>query len=108
MSTKFIKKKENFICEHCGREVKGTGYTNHCPNCLWSKHVDVSPGDRAEECGGLMKPVDFYLKKQEWVVVHECEKCGERRRNVLSDEDNFDEAVRLKKEINDKVIKKSV
>ena len=26
--------------------MKGNGYTNHCPKCLWSKHVDINPGDR--------------------------------------------------------------
>lgn len=24
------------MCEHCSAEVLGTGYTNHCPKCLWS------------------------------------------------------------------------
>ena len=55
---KFIKVKEDFVCEHCGAEVKGDGYTNHCPKCLWSKHVDVHPGDRAAECGGMMALFD--------------------------------------------------
>jgi len=50
---KFQKKKEDFKCEKCGREVIGTGYTNHCPDCLWSKHVDVNPGDRQSKCLGL-------------------------------------------------------
>ena len=43
----FTRKVEDFTCEHCGREVHGNGYTNHCPHCLHSKHVDVNPGDRA-------------------------------------------------------------
>ena len=58
----FQRKKENFVCEHCGQEVIGNGYTNHCPSCLHSKHVDINPGDRAETCGGLMEPVDLELK----------------------------------------------
>ena len=33
-----IKNKEDFICENCGAFVVGTGYTSHCPQCLWSKH----------------------------------------------------------------------
>lgn len=36
----FTRVIEDFICENCGTEVKGNGYTNHCPKCLWSKHVD--------------------------------------------------------------------
>ena len=55
MSATFIRKTEDFICEHCGREVRGNGYTNHCPYCLWSKHVDINPGDRAAGCGGLKR-----------------------------------------------------
>ena len=45
---RFIRREENFVCEVCGAKVKGTGYTNHCPQYLWSKHVDkLIPGDRA-------------------------------------------------------------
>lgn len=42
----FTKTVEDFICAHCGTHVRGNGYTNHCPECLWSKHVDNNPGDR--------------------------------------------------------------
>ena len=48
---------DSFICRVCGRlvvpEGAGSGHRNHCPNCLHSLHVDVEPGDRASECGGL-------------------------------------------------------
>ena len=27
---KFQRNKEDFICEKCGLEVEGNGYTNHC------------------------------------------------------------------------------
>ena len=36
----FIRKTEDFICENCGAVVVGNGYTNHCPACLYSKHVE--------------------------------------------------------------------
>ena len=62
---KFIKNIEDFTCEHCGAPVKGTGYTNHCPKCLWSKHEDVNPGDRASDCHGLMKPIDIGVLQKE-------------------------------------------
>ena len=61
----FIRKTEDFICENCGAVVVGNGYTNHCPVCLYSKHVDRSPGDRAAGCGGLMEPVAVALKRGE-------------------------------------------
>lgn len=104
--TSFTRKKEDFTCEHCGTEVKGNGYTNHCTQCLWSKHVDVGPGDRAAlaVCGGMMKPVSIEAGKGGgFVVVHVCEKCGHTRRNKMWPEDNFDEAVRIQKAIGDKL-----
>ncbi len=89
----FSKKKEDFVCEKCGAEVKGNGYTNHCPICLWSKHVDVIPGDRQAllTCGGLMKPLSIEgTTGQGYSVVHECIKCGHRKKNGLSKKDNED------------------
>lgn len=76
----FTRKRENFICEHCSAPVVGDGYTNHCPRCLWSKHVDISPGDRAETCGGMMRPTAIEGSSPDYRIVHRCEKCGEERR----------------------------
>lgn len=96
MPKKFQKKVEDFICEKCGEQVKGTGYTNHCPKCLWSKHVDINPGDRAALCGGMMKPVGLEAGKGEFSIVNQCEKCGMRKKNKLSPDDNFDLALQIK------------
>ena len=93
---KFQKRKEDFVCEKCGKDVKGDGYTNHCPKCLWSKHVDIFPGDRLEDCGGLMEPIDVLAKKGgKYTIVHKCVKCGEESRSALRDTDNFEEAVKI-------------
>lgn len=78
---RFTRTREDFACEHCGARVRGNGYTNHCPKCLWSKHVDVSPGDRAADCGGLMPPVGVLFTDGEYVLLHRCERCGHQRRN---------------------------
>jgi hypothetical protein len=43
---RFQRTIEDFECERCRMLVTGSGFTNHCPACLWSKHVDVHPGDR--------------------------------------------------------------
>jgi len=101
---KFQRRKEDFVCEHCGTEVKGTGYTNHCTKCLWSKHVDVNPGDRAalEICGGMMRPVkvegNSSVKGVEgYMIVHVCEKCGHERRNRVEKNDDFDAVIALAK-----------
>lgn len=91
----FKKTKEDFVCEHCGHVVAGSGYTNHCPKCLWSKHVDISPGDRAEVCQGLMKPVRVEGTQEEYSIVHRCETCGVERRNKAAANDSIDTLVRL-------------
>lgn len=57
----FIMRNESFTCEFCQKEVglhsKGSA-RNHCPYCLYSKHVDEEkPGDRLATCHGLMKPI---------------------------------------------------
>jgi len=74
-----------FVCEQCGERVlplaRG-GFRNHCPRCLWSKHVDRVPGDRMESCGGLMAPIGIESDaKRGWMVVHQCVRCGFVRRN---------------------------
>ena len=86
---KFQRTIEDFVCENCGEEVKGSGYTNHCPSCLWSKHMDINPGDRANPCGGLMEPIDAYFKSQQWYLIHQCQKCGEKSKIKVAKEDNF-------------------
>ena len=96
MSTNFQRRKEDFECGHCGFFVTGNGYTNHCPKCLWGKHVDVHPGDRVSECGGMMAPYSFTMDKQVFVVIHKCEACGFVGRNRLSPEDNMDVLIKLK------------
>lgn len=64
------RKQENtsFQCEKCGTEVQpltNGSYRNHCPICLYSKHMDDKPGDRLSKCGGLMKlmGLDYSAKK---------------------------------------------
>ncbi|MGA2910277.1 MAG: RNHCP domain-containing protein [Candidatus Microgenomates bacterium] len=90
MGKHFVRRNENFTCEHCGQTVVGSGYTNHCPTCLWSKHVDVYPGDRASACRGMMKPVRVEFKKGQYVIVHRCTTCGCEKRNKAAPNDNFD------------------
>jgi len=76
------QKRENtgFVCTCCGYRVEpvDTGsYRNHCPRCLYSRHVDVRPGDRANVCGGLMEPIGIrHAGKKGWQLLHRCEICG--------------------------------
>ena len=90
MAKQFTRTIENFICEHCGSAVKGNGYTNHCPKCLWSKHVDINPGDRGSRCGRLMKPSAAFVKKGRYNLSHTCLACGFTNKNILSSSDNFE------------------
>ncbi len=86
----FQRRVEDFVCEHCGTFVHGDGYTNHCPECLWSKHVDISPGDRAESCGGMMEPVRIEGSTPLYRIVHKCTVCGIERRIDISRKDNME------------------
>ena len=89
MPKKFTRTIENFVCGHCGTKVKGNGYTNHCPNCLWSKHVDNYPGDRSNACGGLMEPVNLELQKGIYHITHRCQSCGAIARCKTAPEDSI-------------------
>lgn len=95
----FQRTIENFTCERCGRRVAGNGYTNHCPQCLWSKHVDENPGDRAETCGGMMEPVGIEVKEEKYVIAHKCIRCGLEKKNKASEDDNMNEIIKLSSKI---------
>lgn len=86
----FTRRIEDFTCEHCGNEVQGSGYTNHCPKCLYSKHVDKDPGDRLEECGGLMEPIRIEGSATEPRIVHRCLRCDIERPVRTSPNDDRD------------------
>ena len=100
------EKNQEFICSHCGEQVTydrkiGTQHRNHCPYCLWSKHVDLNePGDRKSTCYGDMEPIGLTFKKEsqnkykkdkqgELMLIHQCLKCGKISINRLAaDDDN--------------------
>ncbi|HEV8601358.1 MAG TPA: RNHCP domain-containing protein [Patescibacteria group bacterium] len=90
MSSSFIRQKENFVCENCGQKVQGDGYTNHCPKCLFSKHVDINPGDRLNMCQGLMKPKELAIKHGRTLIVHQCVRCKTTKKNISSKNDNLE------------------
>ena len=99
------RKKENarFICDNCGREVlpqRDGSYRNHCRFCLFSKHVDRVPGDRMNECGGLMRPVGLrYKSGKGFQIVHKCLLCGEEKVNKVTENsvqpDDIEEIIKL-------------
>lgn len=91
----FTKTVEDFNCAHCGAVVHGNGYTNHCPNCLWSRHVDNNPGDRAATCGGMMRPIAVEGDGARFIITHKCEKCGKIKRQRTCDDDNINAIIEL-------------
>lgn len=94
---KFTRRIEDFTCEHCGAENIGTGFTNHCFKCLWSKHVDINPGDRAANCGGMMEPIKIDYEKGEYYINHQCLKCGFKKRKKVEKNDDFDAVIAIVK-----------
>ena len=88
---------ETFICEHCGKEVPKLEYSarDHCPYCLYSKHVDINPGDRANPCKGLLKPIDIEKFKDTYKIIYVCDSCGENHKNIMATDDDMNEIIRI-------------
>lgn len=99
----FIARQEAFTCEHCGALVEPLArgsYRNHCPRCLYSKHVDAAgPGDRASICRSLMRPDRLdYDGKKGWLIVHVCDACGKTIPNKAAPDDDITEFEKHKSE----------
>jgi DNA-directed RNA polymerase subunit RPC12/RpoP len=95
--TRFTMKDEAFVCDNCGKEVNPLGYTSrdHCPSCLYSKHVDINPGDRMNSCKGLLEPIGIEKFKDTYKIVYKCLKCGEMHKNIIAKDDDMDEIIKL-------------
>lgn len=85
---------ESFTCGHCGQRIgplpSGGRNRNHCPFCLYSRHVDAErSGDRASQCKGMMEPIGVFERPNgEEVIVHRCAKCGFERFNRVGADDD--------------------
>jgi hypothetical protein len=84
---------EFFRCTHCRFDVAaaapGTAHRNHCPACLWSRHVDDEPGDRAADCSSAMEPIAITVRGDgEWVLIHRCNGCGVLHSNRTAADDS--------------------
>ena len=90
----FIAREESFVCENCKKPVepllKGT-YRDHCPYCLYGKHVDdVGPGDRASTCKGLLKPIGIDQDtKRGFMILYTCLKCKKSSKNRAAFDDKI-------------------
>ena len=94
---KFTMNDEVFICEKCFEKVSKLGYTSrdHCPYCLYSKHVDINPGDRANDCQGLLKPIGIEKFKDTYKILYKCEKCNQTHKNIIAKDDNSNLIIEL-------------
>lgn len=83
-----------FKCGHCkqfiGAPIAGGRHRNHCPNCLYSRHVDdTMPGDRKSDCHALMEPTGILTRRNgEQVIIHRCLGCGKEDPNRIAADDN--------------------
>jgi hypothetical protein len=108
-----------FKCAQCRQFVStdtllsGVNNRNHCPYCLWSRHLDLfASGDRLAACKAKMQPVGLTLKRSrnkyaqeqdgELMLIHRCIECGKLSINRTAADDEpssvftlLDEAARL-------------
>ena len=98
----FSKNDNYFICEQCKKEVKPLNYTSrdHCPYCLYSKHVDINPGDRLNECKGLLEPIGIEKFKDTYKIIYKCENCKQIHKNIMANDDDMNLIIELSIEKN--------
>lgn len=89
---KFTVIDESFVCDICKKKVSKLNYSSrdHCPYCLYSKHVDIFPGDRKEECKGELEPIAIEKFKNTYKIIYRCKKCAKIRKNIMAKDDNMD------------------
>ena len=97
----FTKLDEEFICENCKQKIEKLKYTtrDHCNHCLYSKHVDINPGDRQNPCKGLLKPIGIEKFKNTYKIIYKCEKCNQIHKNIMATDDNMDLIIELSKNV---------
>ncbi len=88
---------EDFLCDNCHKMVNKLGYTarDHCPYCLYSKHVDINPGDRKNDCFGLLVPIGIEKYRDTYKIIYRCAKCGLTHKNIVASDDDFDKIIKL-------------
>jgi hypothetical protein len=93
MSHKSRIEHHGFTCIRCNYQSPaqsfGTRHRNHCPCCLWSRHVDEEPGDRAAACREAMEPIAIEVRRDgEWAIIHRCVACGAIKTNRIAGDDH--------------------
>ena len=94
----------DFKCARCqtsvsaARQLSGVNNRNHCPFCLWSRHLDLyAAGDRLSACKAPMQPIALTMKhnrnkygfgRGELMLVHMCVGCGKLSINRAAADDD--------------------
>mgnify|MGYP000851927306 CR=1 FL=1 len=89
----FRKNDDEFICKNCNKKVEKLKYTSrdHCNHCLHSIHIDITPGDRANKCQGMLVPINVIeTSKKGQVILYRCNKCKNEVRNIVARDDDKD------------------
>ena len=95
---RFTKNDNGFICLNCGVQVAPlkSSSRDHCIRCLHGLHVDINPGDRLNNCCGILKPASITPDIRKGYVIHYvCEKCGKNVNNKAAKDDDFEEILRI-------------
>lgn len=101
----FKKNDAGFVCANCGKNVQPLGYTSrdHCPYCLCSLHVDIMPGDRANECQGLLVPIEVETNSQKgYIIIYKCERCSKMHKNKMAQDDEMSTIIKVMNKTYDK------
>ena len=95
----FSSNDNSFICENCNNNVEKLNYSSrdHCNQCLYSKHVDINPGDRKNKCQGLLIPIKIEKFKNTYKIIYRCQKCNQIHKNRMAKDDNMDVIIELSK-----------
>ena len=99
-----IQAEAGFNCKHCYKPVSSASFLsgvqnrNHCPYCLWSRHLDLyAAGDRLSACKSLMQPIGLTLKatrkrygpeRGELMLIHVCMECQTISINRIAADDD--------------------
>ena len=121
----------DFTCLYCHNYVSvqsilsGVHNRDHCPYCLWSKHVDLhQAGDRLAACKAGMQPIGLTVKKThkkygagqgELMLIHQCTECGKLSLNRIAADDDaglvfeaFERSTRLDTETHDQLASRGI
>lgn len=99
---KFTMIDESFTCIVCGQDINPLGYTarDHCPHCLSSIHVDNNPGDRQNQCHGVLEPIEIDTTGNKYKIIYKCQKCQLMKKNLAAIDDNLDTIINVMNKLN--------